>query len=272
VVSSLTGCGPDGPERSRPGYDQVAQGEAGLMSLTGQEGSPTRVGVPIADLLAGMTGLVGVLFALHERERTGRGTAGRASLLAAGVGVHSFQGTRWTVAGEVPAPVGNHHPAIAPYGLFHGADAPVQICVGSEPQWQAFAGLVGVDPADARFADNSARVAHRAELTALISQALAGAPAQDWLAAFGAAGIPAGRVRTLDEVYDWEQTRSQNLLMHVDHPLLGDIALPGSPLRLEPTDGSSAWQAPHRPPPTLGEHDDAVRAWLRQTDTIQEPT
>ena len=133
VVLSITGFGHDGPEGGRAGYDQIAQGEAGLMSLTGSgPDDPQRVGVPIADLLAGMYGAYGVVAALHERERTGVGTVVRTSLLAAVVGVHAFQGTRWTVAGEVRRAQGNHHPSIAPYGLFHCRDGAVQIALGSE--------------------------------------------------------------------------------------------------------------------------------------------
>ena len=113
VVLSITGFGHDGPEGGRAGYDQIAQGEAGLMSLTGPgPDDPTRVGVPIGDLLAGMYGAYGVAAALHERERTGRGPVVRTSLLAAIVGVHAFQGTRYTVAGEVPHAQGNHHPSL----------------------------------------------------------------------------------------------------------------------------------------------------------------
>ncbi len=262
VICSITGFGSDGPESARAGYDQIAQGEAGLMSLTGEPGHPTRVGVPIADLLAGMTGLIGVLAALHERESTGRGTVVRTSLLASVVGVHAFQGTRWTVAGEVPGPVGNHHPAIAPYGLFHSGDESLQIAVGSQAQWRAFAPLVGLDPDDPRYADNTARVAHRDALTHHIEQALPQDDVDSWLARLADVGIPAGRVRTLDEVYRWEQTRSQHLLMQVDHPVLGPVTLPGSPLRLG--DGHSERHVvPTSHPPLLGEHDDSVRAWLR---------
>src|SRR5688572_16036657 len=140
VVLSITGFGHDGPEGGRAGYDQIAQGEAGLMSLTGSgPDDPQRVGVPIADLLSGMYGAYGVLAALHERQRTGRGTVVRTSLLAAVVGVHAFQGTRWTVAGEVGRAQGNHHPSIAPYGLFHCADGLLQIAVGSEGLWKRLA-------------------------------------------------------------------------------------------------------------------------------------
>ncbi len=136
VIGSITGFGHDGPEASRAGYDQIAQGEGGLMSITGV-GEPTKVGVPIADLLAGMNLAAGVLAALHERARTGRGRVVRTSLLAGVVGVHAFQGTRWTIAGEVPGLSGSHHPAIAPYGMFATATSPVQVAVGSEGLWAA---------------------------------------------------------------------------------------------------------------------------------------
>ena len=261
VVLSISGFGHDGPESARAGYDQIAQGEAGLMSITGEPGHPMRVGVPIADLLAGLTGLIGLLAALTERHVTGRGSVVRTSLLASVVGIHAFQGTRWTVAGEVPGPVGTHHPAIAPYGLFTAGSDTVQIAVGSPSQWRAFAPLVGLDPDDERFADNTARVANREGLTSVIEAALADGTVEDWLASLAAAGVPAGRVRTLDEVYEWEQTRSQHLLMQVDHPTLGPLTLPGSPLRFEGGHGREH-EVPAGAPPRLGEHDAAVRAWL----------
>ena len=166
VVLSITGFGHDGPEGGRAGYDQIAQGEAGLMSLTGNgPHEPMKVGVPIGDLLAGMYGAYGVVAALHERERTGQGRHVRTSLLAAIVGVHAYQGTRWTVAGEVPTAIGNQHPSISPYGLFHTADAPIQVACGSEGLWRAFAPVVGLDPDDRRFASNRMRVERREELT-----------------------------------------------------------------------------------------------------------
>ena len=148
VVLSISGFGHDGPEGGRAGYDQIAQGEAGLMSLTGSgPEDPQRVGVPIGDLLAGMWGGYGVLAALLERERTGRGQVVRTSLLAGIVGVHAFQGTRYTVAGEVGRAAGNHHPSICPYGLFHCRDGAVQISVGSEGLWRRLCAEFGLDPA-----------------------------------------------------------------------------------------------------------------------------
>jgi crotonobetainyl-CoA:carnitine CoA-transferase CaiB-like acyl-CoA transferase len=261
VVLSISGFGHDGPAAGRAGYDQIAQGEAGLMSMTGPPGEPTRVGLPIGDLLAGMYGAFGVLAALLERERTGRGTVVRTSLLAAIVGVHAFQGTRWTVAHEVPEGPGNHHPSIAPYGLFHAADGAIQIAVGSETQWRAFAPVVGLDPDDARFATNRMRVAHRDELLEAIDAALAAAPAAVWSERLDSLGVPAGKVRSLDEVYGWEQTRAQGLVISVDHPVLGRIELPGPPLRFGDRPYAGGRQT-HLPPPALGAHDESVRAWL----------
>jgi crotonobetainyl-CoA:carnitine CoA-transferase CaiB-like acyl-CoA transferase len=261
VILSITGFGRGGPEADRPGYDQIAQGEAGLMSVTGEPGQPSKVGVPIADLLAGMYGVSGVLAALLERQQTGRGRVVRTSLLAAVVGAHSFQGTRWTVARQVPAATGNHHPSVAPYGLFHTATSPVQLAVGSERQWAAFAPLVGLDPLDVRFATNSDRVVNRDALIAEIEKAFGTEPAERWISRLEAAGIPAGKVRTIDEVYEWEQARSQGLLLEVDHATLGRIAVPGPPVRF---DGGA--RVEHQAPPTLGQHDQSVRAWLDELD------
>jgi crotonobetainyl-CoA:carnitine CoA-transferase CaiB-like acyl-CoA transferase len=262
VVLSITGFGHDGPQGGRAGYDQIAQGEAGLMSVTGPgPDEPTRIGVPIGDLLAGMYGAYGVVAALHERTATGRGRVVRTSLLAAIVGVHAFQGTRYTVAGEVPLAQGNHHPSLAPYGAFRCKDAILQVAVGSEGLWRTFAPIVGLDPADARFSHNALRVAHRPELIELINAAFADRTVDELLAVLAEAGVPAGEVRTLDRVYGWEQTRSQGLLLDVEHPTLGPITLPGPPLRFDdaPLPGG---RDQHLPPPRLGQHNESVRAWL----------
>lgn len=260
VVLSITGFGHDGPEATRAGYDQIAQGEGGLMSITGTE-QPTKVGVPIADLLAGMNGAFGVLAALHERATTGRGRVVRTSLLAGMVGVHAFQGTRWTVAGEVPGLAGDHHPSIAPYGMFATASAPVQIACGSEGLWRALCAGLGWDPAEEQFATNPLRVANRDELIARIETLFAAEPAEHWLEVLAAAGVPSGKVRTIDDVYAWEQTRSQGLLLSVAHPTLGELALPGSPIRFD-DNAFSGGRPTHLAPPTLGQHNESVREWL----------
>jgi crotonobetainyl-CoA:carnitine CoA-transferase CaiB-like acyl-CoA transferase len=260
VILSITGFGHDGPEAKRAGYDQIAQGEGGLMSITGSA-QPTKVGVPIADLLAGMNGAYGVVAALHERNRTGVGKVVRTSLLAGMIGVHAFQGTRWTVAGEVPGLAGDHHPSIAPYGMFATGSAPIQIACGSEGLWRAFATAFGLDPAEPRFATNPDRVAHREELVAVIEALFADQPAEHWLMLLSEAGVPSGKVRTIDDVYAWDQTISQGLLLDVDHPTLGDIQLPGSPLRFD-DNSFSGGRPQHLAPPTLGQHNESIREWL----------
>ncbi|MEW1847577.1 CoA transferase [Nonomuraea angiospora] len=267
VVLSITGFGHDGPEAGRAGYDQIAQGEAGLMSLTGSgPDDPQRVGVPIGDLLAGMYGAYGVVSALLERERTGRGQVVRTSLLAGIVGVHAFQGTRWTVAGEVGRAQGNHHPSIAPYGLFRCGDGHVQIAVGSEGLWQRFCAEFGLDPGEPGLATNAERVAAGRRLVELIEAAFAPFGADDLLGRLAAAGVPAGRVRSLDEVYEWPQTRSQGLLIDVEHAAIGEVTLPGPPLRFfDPAgpDGEvETTRTDHAAPPVLNADEEEIRSWL----------
>jgi crotonobetainyl-CoA:carnitine CoA-transferase CaiB-like acyl-CoA transferase len=263
VVLSITGFGHDGPQGGRAGYDQIAQGEAGLMSLTGTSADePMRVGVPIADLLAGMYGAYGVVAALHERSRTGAGRVVRTSLLAAIVGVHAFQGTRYTVTGEVPHGQGNHHPSICPYGLFHCADGMVQISVGSEGLWRRLATAYDL-PVDAPgFATNADRVRNRDAVIGAVDAAFADAPLDELLPRLAELGIPAGEVRTLDRVYEWDQTQSQGLLVEVDHATCGPLTLPGPPLRF---DGGG--RDAHDAPPTLGQHNDSVAAWLDEVES-----
>lgn len=263
VVLSITGFGHDGPEGGRAGYDQIAQGEAGLMSLTGSgPDDPQRVGVPIADLLAGMYGAYGVLAALLERSTTGRGQVVRTSLLSAVVGVHGFQGTRWTVAGQVGRAQGNHHPSISPYGLFHCRDGAVQIAVGSEGLWRRLCDGFGLDPATPGLETNGERVHARDRTVAFVEAAFADWDAEPLLARLAEIGVPAGKVRNLDEVYEWEQTKSQGLLIDVDHPSLGPVTLPGPPLRFFDASGEETTHREHVAPPLLDEHGELVRTWL----------
>src|SRR3954452_16036515 len=169
VSLSISGFGHDGPEGGRAGYDQIAQGEGGLMSVTGPTAdNPQRVGVPIGDLLAGMYGAFGVVSALLERERTGRGQVIRTSLLAAIVGVHAMHGTAWTVAGQVGRAQGNHHPSIAPYGLFGCADGSVQVACANESLWRRLCAEFGFDPEAPGMATNGERVGNRQAVIALL--------------------------------------------------------------------------------------------------------
>jgi crotonobetainyl-CoA:carnitine CoA-transferase CaiB-like acyl-CoA transferase len=209
-----------------------------------------------------MYGAYGVLAALRERERTGAGAVVRTSLLAAVVGVHGFQSTRYTVAGEVGRAQGNHHASISPYGLFRCGDGAVQIAVGSEGLWHRFCAGFDLDPAAPGLETNGQRVARRDEVIALVERVFAGWKAQDLLAHLDRIGVPAGRVRTLDEVYEWEQTRSQGLLVDVEHSTLGTVRLAGPPLRFFDHDGHEVTRTAHTAPPVLDADGTAVRAWL----------
>jgi formyl-CoA transferase len=262
VVLSISGFGHDGPEGGRAGYDQIAQGEGGLMSMTGPDpDTPTKMGVPISDLLSGMYGAFGVLGKLHERERTGRGGLVRTSLLAAVVGVHAYQGTRWTVAGEIPTAQGPHHPSICPYGLFHASDGAVQISIGSEGLWQKFAPAFGLPVGAGGFATNADRVRNADAVKAAVNAAFAAYTSADLLAKLDEIGVPSGQVKNLQQVYEWEQTRSQGLVIDVDHPVLGPIEIPGPPIRFFDGDGTE-WHRQHLAPPLLGQHTEAVLNWV----------
>jgi crotonobetainyl-CoA:carnitine CoA-transferase CaiB-like acyl-CoA transferase len=267
VTLAISGFGHDGPEGGRAGYDQIAQGEGGLMSLTGAgPEDPQKVGVPISDLLAGMYGAYGVLAALLERERTGRGQVVRTSLLASVVGVHAYQGTAYTVAGQVNRAQGNHHPSITPYGLFHCAGGgSVQLSCGSEGLWRRLCAEFGLDPDAPGLATNGERVARRQEVVELLEGVFADIPAEELLARLSAAGVPAGKVRTLDDVYSWDQLESQGLKISVEHATAGELTLPGPPLRFfapGPDGETETTRREHAAPPVLGSSNEAIRAWL----------
>ncbi|HLI40566.1 MAG TPA: CoA transferase [Streptosporangiaceae bacterium] len=254
----ISGFGETGPDRDRVGYDHILQAEGGVMSLTGTaDGGAVKVGVPIADVGAALFGVIGVLGALVERERSGLGQRVTTSLLAAQVGMHTFQATRYLIAGQVPGLSGNHHPTVAPYGVFRAADGPLVIAVGNDDIWRRFAPLAGLDPADPSFATNALRLGNRAELTRVIDAAVARRTVADWLALLRRAGVPAGELKTLDRVYGGEQARAEGLVWQLDHPRLGGIRLPAHPVHY-----SRSAVGPGLPPPALGEHTDQVRAAL----------
>ncbi|OAN33348.1 CaiB/BaiF CoA transferase family protein [Mycolicibacterium iranicum] len=255
VTLSITGFGKDGPDGKRPGFDQIVQAEGGLMTLTGSPTTgPQRVGIPMCDILAGMFGAFGVMTALQARERTGRGQHVETSLLAAVVGVHVFHGVGWLAAGVEPVLTGNRHPSIAPYGVFECTDADIVIGVGSEALWRRFAPIVGLDPDREDIATNIARVARAGELQKEINALLSERHADEVIAALDSAGVPAGRIRTVPEVYDWEQVR-RSMIMTVSHPRLGDLEMPASPVHL-----SDVEQRRAEAPPGLGADQDEVFA------------
>jgi formyl-CoA transferase len=255
ITLSITGFGRSGPSGKRPGFDQIVQAEAGLMSLTGQPGgTPQRVGLPMADILAGLFGAFGVMNALRTRERTGRGEHVETSLLAAVVGVHVFHGVGWLAAGVEPVLTGNRHPSIAPYGVFGCADADIVIGVGSEALWRRFAPIVGLDPDRPDIATNADRVTRAEALQKEVDALLSERRAAEVLTALDAVGVPAGRIRTIPEVYDWEQVRD-TMVLTLPHPTLGDLDVPASPINLS---GSAEPRA--QAPPALGADQDSVFA------------
>jgi crotonobetainyl-CoA:carnitine CoA-transferase CaiB-like acyl-CoA transferase len=255
---AISGFGESGPDSSRVGYDQILQAEGGVMSLTGTAGSqPVKVGVPIADVSAGLFGVIGVLAALVERAHSGLGQRVSTSLLAAQAGIHTFQAARYLIAGEVPGPSGHHHPTVAPYGTFAAADGPLVIAVGNEEIWRRFAPLAGLDAADQRYATNALRLANLADLHETVTAALSQHTVANWLVRLRQAGVPAGEVKTLDRVYDSPQARAENLVWEVDHPRLGVIRLPGNPVHF-----SRSQLVAGLPPPSLGEHTEALREAL----------
>jgi len=267
VILSISGFGHDGPQGGRAGYDQIAQGEAGLMSVTGPgPDNPQRVGVPIGDLLAGMYGAYGVVAALHERNTTGTGRVVRTSLLAAVVGSHAMHGTAYTVAGHVGHAQGNHHPSISPYGLFHCADGDVQVACGSESLWGKLAEGFGIDPGGEGMATNRERIANRDRVAETVNEAFSQWRLDDLLPRLAELGVPSGEVRSIDRVYDWDQTRSQGLVLDVDHPVLGLIEIPGPPIRFD-DNAFAGGRKTHLAPPLLGQHNDSVRAWLAEGES-----
>ena len=260
VILSITGFGHIGTQKDRPGYDQIVQGESGLMSFTGPDkDTPTKVGVPIADILTGIFGALGIVSALFEREKTGIGQVVATSLLASAIAVHTYQGTRWLVANEVPVTEGNLHPTVAPYGSFRCKDGFIQIAVGNDSLWRKFADLVGLDPDDERFATNPDRVVNRRLLATLIEESFSDAPVEDLIKRISSIGVPVGEVRSLDKVYQDPQVIAEKMIIETLHSTLGKIRLPGNPLQFD------RGRENHSAPPIIGEHSESIRKWLRDT-------
>jgi CoA:oxalate CoA-transferase len=256
VYCSISGYGPDGPYRDRPGFDQVAQGMSGFMSVTGTaEQGPTRAGIAIADLLAGIFASQGIALALYARERSGRGQVVNTSLLEAMVGVMSWAAGMYFDGGAAPGPAGQHHPLASPYGRFRAQDGYLNIAAGNEGMWTKL--VVALErPAlaeDARFASPGARIANRAALTAELEAILAAHPVTAWVDRLNAAGIPTGPVLDMAQVFADPQVLARRMLVQLPHPEIGTFQTTGLPVKLSGNPGAIA-----RRPPLLGEHSDEV--------------
>jgi formyl-CoA transferase len=260
VYGSISGFGQDGPYAARGGVDQIAQGMGGLMSVTGTPGAPpTRAGIPVSDLAAGLYLAVGVLAALHDRERTGSGRWVQTSLLESMIAMMDFQAARWTVDGEVPEPAGNHHPTNVPMGCFASADGYVNVAGMSGRLLRALCEVIGLPglPDEPRFATAAARSAHRAELNELIGERLRTRTTAAWVDALNAAGVPCGPVYRVDEVFADPQVVHLGMTAPVQHPALGQLSIVRNAVRMTGAPGTV-----RAPSPDIGAHTGEVLAGL----------
>ena len=256
IHCSISGFGHSGPRQHEAGYDAVIQAEGGLMSVTGDaDGPPFRLGVAIADLVAGLLAAQGIALALYARERTGRGQQADISMLDGVVSLLSYHASIYLTTGTVSRRVGNRHATIAPYDTFPAADGEFFLAVGNDDQFARFCRVTGLQTLveDERFATNPARVVNASDLKARLSAVLRDRPRAHWLEALTAAGVPCGSVRDVAEVLTDPQLAARHMIEAVEHAALGPLKLLGVPITLSGTPGSV-----RTAPPTLGQHTDTV--------------
>ena len=252
IYCAISGYGHSGPAAGLPGYDLVAQGEAGLMSVTGTaESAPIRYPIPLADMSTGLYAAFAILAALLARQATGQGQFIDMSLLECQAAWLPIMAGDYFATGQPPQPVGNAHPGIVPYQVFQTADKPMVIAVGTDKLWAAFCEVLGLGAEvrdDPRFVTNSARLAHRAELIPIVQACLAAQPAAHWLPLLRAAEIPCGPINTVPDLLNHPHYLArQNLVV------TGDLTTLANPLKLSDTP-----PVYRRPPPRLGEHNDEI--------------
>jgi crotonobetainyl-CoA:carnitine CoA-transferase CaiB-like acyl-CoA transferase len=235
VYGSISGFGQDGPYAARGGVDQIAQGMGGLMSVTGLPGTgPTRAGIPVSDLAAGLYLAIGVLVALHDRERTGTGRWVQTSLLESMIAMMDFQAARWTIDQEVPPQAGNHHPMSVPMGCFASADGYLNIGAAGGRLLHNLCQVIGLPglPDDQRFDTLAKRSANRAELNALVADRLRTRTTAEWVDALNQAGVPCGPVYRMDEVFADPQVGHLGMTAPVEHPALGRLDIVRNAVRM----------------------------------------
>ncbi len=265
IYAAISGYGHTGPKAGRGGYDVIAQAEAGLMALTGEAGDgPMRFPTAMADISAGIYAVIGILSALYARDNrrdgSGEGRFIDVALLDSQVTWLANMGGSFFATGERPAKIGNAHPTIAPYQPVRARDRELIIGVGTERLWRKLCEALGLESSlleDPRFDSNRKRNENRAELIPLLEAAFATRDAEDWVAELAAAGIPAGPIRFPDETLADPQVCAREMIVELEHPLLGLVRSIGSPVKMSP--GGPVY---HRHPPTLGEHNEEIRAEL----------
>jgi len=256
VYGSTSGFGQSGPYRDRPGLDQIAQGLSGLMTVNGEPGrGPMRVGLPVADLTAGFMLAHGIVCALLERERSGRGQWVHTSLLQANIRLMEFQAARYLLADEVPGQAGNYHPISEPTGVYHASDGSLIIQAGGQTMFRRLCDALDAPElvVDDRFVNGTERLKHRPELTVEIEQRLAARTAEEWVARLTEFGVPAGPVLNVEQCFANEQVQTLPVVAEVEHSLLGHERLLGPGVNMERTPPRVCTAAPEH-----GEHTDEV--------------
>lgn len=256
ILVSISGFGQSGPYRTRAGFDQIAQGMGGMMSVTGLPGQgPVRAGIAVADSAAGLYGALGAFVALQEREVSGKGQWVQTSLLEAQIAMMDFQAARFLVEGKVPPQAGNDHPYSTPMGVYATRNGHINIGVGAEGHWRSFCKAIG----HPELADNpeydsmEKRLPKRPELRVMLEDILRQHDSAHWLAAFEAAAVPAGPIYAVDEMFDDPQVQHLGIARPVSHPVLGDFRVVGEPVGLSRTPAGVA-----TPTPEAGEHNDEI--------------
>lgn len=253
IYVNISGFGSRPPGDSLPGFDQTAQAMSGLMSVTGtQESGPLRVGIAISDSATGVFAAVGVLAALHERDRTGRGALVESSLMESTLTLMSYQAQKYLSLGMIPGRDGNDHPIMFPQGTFRASDASLTLASGNEKMWRRLCAALQLDELadDERFSDNARRMENRVELRRLIEEKLSTKPAEEWIPIINAAGIPCGRVLDLEQALTHPITDALKMVETVDHTALGEMKVLGQAVKVEGSE--DGWL--RRPAPLLGEH------------------
>lgn len=260
IYGSISGFGQTGPYREHPGLDQIAQGLSGLMTVNGEPGrGPMRVGLPVADLTAGFMLAHGIVCALIERERSGKGQWVHTSLLQANIRLMEFQAARYLLEGEVPGQAGNYHPISDPTGVYRASDGSLIIQAGGQNMYRRLCDAIGAPElyTDPRFPNTKARVSRRSELTVEIEQRLQKHTAAEWIDILRAAGVPAGPVLNVGQCFANEQVQTLPMVQEVDHPVLGHQRLLGPGVNMQRTQPRIC-----APTPEHGQHTDDVLAEL----------
>jgi formyl-CoA transferase len=260
ILASISGFGQDGPYRDRPGFDQIAQGMSGLMSVTGEPGrGPMRTGAAIADVTAGLFAALGIMTALLERERSGKGQWVQSSLLHAAIALSDFQAARYLMEGVVPPQVGNDHPTSMPTSAYRTADGHINVAASGDGMWTRLCKRIQREDllSSTEFDSQEKRARNRAALNAAINESLGKKTSAEWVALLNAAGVPCGPIYAMDQVFADPQVKHIGAAGEVAHPRLGNIRLVAQPARLSRTPAALKAETPE-----LGAHTDEVLAEL----------